>query len=172
MIRMISGVTRAEDGLKTPESEPFSLSAASERRLIELGVAVNVGTLDADTDETSVATLTGDELDLGAGVNTQTESAGSGDTEEPPAYSINTKLPELRSIMEGCGLPYRVGMKKTEIIAALDEHYGLSVAEEDNEGLDELNEEGYEAEGEGANESQDGDDDEEPPELSPEAPGL
>lgn len=145
MIRMISGTTRTEWGTKSPASGPFSASAAIEERLVRLGVAVYVDTVEPETDKTGVATGAGGENSHEAGEDPPGGGDSSGGLDKPPAYSVDMKAAELRAIMELCGLTYKVGMTKADMVAALDEYY-------------------RDADGE--------DDGEDPPDLSPEAPDV
>jgi hypothetical protein len=55
------------------------------------------------------------------------------DSEEKPEYSINMKFDDLRELLKECELPYKVGMTKADIVAALDEFYGENPPELDAE---------------------------------------
>ena len=85
-----------------PGSEPFSLDPEREAELVKLGIAEYV----VDEDNTEEP----EEPELPEGV------------EEIPAYSVDMKATELREIGKMCGLTFKVGMSKAEMVAALDAH--------------------------------------------------
>lgn len=56
------------------------------------------------------------------------DKADGSDTEDPdsiekPEYSMDTKFDDLRELLKKCELPYKVGMTKADIVAALDEFF-------------------------------------------------
>ena len=51
--------------------------------------------------------------------------------QDKPQYSIDMKASELRELLEECGLIYRVGMSKADMVAALDCYFEEET--EDNE---------------------------------------
>lgn len=55
-----------------------------------------------------------------------------------PEYNKDMKLSELREIMEMYQIPYKVGMSKGEIVAKLDEYFGV-VEEEIIDDMPDLN---------------------------------
>ena len=100
-----------------PGSEPFSLDPEREAELVKLGIAEYVVDEDnteepeePDTDKPIGFDETPDEPELPEGV------------EEIPAYSVDMKATELREIGKMCGLTFKVGMSKAEMVAALDAH--------------------------------------------------
>jgi hypothetical protein len=119
---------------KRPGDPPFPLADDKAERLVSLGVAEY-----ADAPEggkpakppkngrvKAVATRseggkTGKAGVPPSGAETGAQSAGGG--EGKPAYDADTKIDELRALMRECGLPYRVGMTKAEMVAALDEFF-------------------------------------------------
>ncbi len=99
MIKMIIGVYGHYSGSgvepKDKNSPPFELSAEEEAQLVEQGVAVYVD---------------GGRTALPAGVGTISQ------------YNESSSVSELREIGKTLGLTFKVGMKKTDMIAALDAH--------------------------------------------------
>ena len=79
----------------TKESGPFEASAEQEARLVELGLAVYV-----DGGTTALP-------DGVVGI---------------PEYSIENTANELREIGKLCGLTFKVGMTKAQMVEALDAH--------------------------------------------------
>ena len=126
MIRMISGVYGGKDGVKRPGDKPFSLSPAEEARLVARKVAVYVDTpAPAPVDD-----YVPEDAPIGFD-ETPPEDFVEGDDELPelpegviaiPEYSVAMKATELREIGKLCGLNFKVGMTKEEMVAALDKH--------------------------------------------------
>lgn len=87
----------------TKDSGPFVASEEQEARLVKLGLAEYV------TDGTPIGFDEAPE-DLPEGV------VGI------PEYSIDNTANELREIGKLCGLTFKVGMTKAEMVAALDAH--------------------------------------------------
>lgn len=118
MIEIICGVYGGKNGMKRPGDGAFSLPADEEARLVARKVARYVGTpAQADTED-----------DLPGDVN---DSAPIGFDEMPPLpegvigipeYSVDMKATELREIGKLCGLTFKVGMTKEEMVAELDKH--------------------------------------------------
>lgn len=119
MIQIISGVYGTKTGMKRASDGSFKLSAKEEARLVNRGVAKYVGapTVEPPEDE--------DAPELPDGVT------------GIPEYSIETSAKELREIGKLCGLTFKVGMSKAEMVAALDKH----IEEHTVEGV-EVNEDG------------------------------
>lgn len=85
-------------------SGPFEAGAEQEARLVALGMAVYV---DKSVDTTEPDAVT--ELpELPDGVTAISE------------YSVENTVKELRAIGELCGLTFKVGMTKAEMVEALD----------------------------------------------------
>ena len=135
MIKIICGTygryteqtVKGEDGkaVKTfrvvpmsPGSEPFSLEPEREAELVKLGMAEYVAE-DGESVDEAPELIGFDEIpedtELPEGV------------EEIPAYSVDMKATELRKIGEMCGLTFKVGMSKVEMVAALDEHIAANM---------------------------------------------
>ena len=85
----------------TKESGPFVASEEQEARLVKLGLAVYVDKAPEQNDDLP-------ELPDGVTVI--------------PEYSTENTAAELREIGKLCGLTFKVGMTKAEMVAALDAH--------------------------------------------------
>ena len=70
-------------------------------------------------------------------------TADSG-AEPKPEYDADTKVNDLRDLMTAVGLTFNVGMTKADMIAALDEYYGVDDDGEGNDGDDEDSDGGIE----------------------------
>lgn len=126
MIKMIAGVyglpVKQPNGSVRvvgmgPNSGPFSVDHAREAELVSKKLAVYVG--DAPVEQAP------EEPELPEGV------VGI------PEYTIESTAAELREIGKLCGLTFKVGMSKKEMVAALDAHIdahmvdGVEVDDED-----------------------------------------
>lgn len=117
MIRMIAGKYGLyKDGRvigMTRESGPFEAGATEELRLVSLGIAEYV---DAPAEEKASESVppAGDDAppvpELPEGV------------EGIPMYGVDSSVKELREIGKMCGLTFKVGTTKEEMVAALDAH--------------------------------------------------
>lgn len=120
MIRIICGVYGGKNGVKRPGDEPFSLSPAEEARLVSRKVAVYVNEPAAPEDE-----YVPDDAPIGFD-ETPPEDFDMDDLPDGvigiPEYSVDMKATELREIGKLCGLTFKVGMTKEEMVAALDKH--------------------------------------------------
>ena len=114
MIKMIAGVfglpVTDENGRKRVQamgvnSGPFSADPAQEKRLVDMKLAVYVKAPTLVDDETP-----DEDAKLPDGVT------------GIPEYSVDMKATELREIGALCGLTFKVGMTKAEMVAALDKH--------------------------------------------------
>ena len=92
----------------TKESGPFVASEEQEARLVKLGLAVYVDKAPEQDDDLS---------ELPSGVS------------GIPEYSTNNTVAELREIGKLCGLTFKVGMTKSEMVAALDAHIEANTVE-------------------------------------------
>lgn len=121
MIKMICGVYgHYVDGqviARNKNSEPFEIAPEREAELVALGYAEYVDFVPSDMP------IGFDEVPPDEG-----EAA-------EPSYSIDTSAKELREIGKEHGLSFKVGMSKSEMVAALDAHFGAT-AEEDDDGED------------------------------------
>ena len=129
MIKMIRGVFGLPvNGIVVPKdknSEPFNASEEQEARLVKRGFAVYVDSVEGADDS---APIDFDELpELPEGVTAI------------PEYNEDMKQSELREIGAMCGLTFKVGMTKKEMVAALDAHIEANMV--DGEDFDEDDEE-------------------------------
>lgn len=126
MIRMIRGVfglpvkgiVKAMD----KNSGPFNAGAEQEERLIRLGLAVRV-------DDGEPAPVDEVETDAPIGFD-ETPPLPEGVT-GIPEYSVDMKASELREIGAMCGLTFKVGMTKADMVAALDAHIEANMVDDD-----------------------------------------
>lgn len=102
MIKMIRGVFGLPvNGIVVPKdkySEPFNASEEQEARLVKRGFAVYVGADDSAPNGSDETPPQGDEVNLD-----------------------EMKANELRAYGKGIGLTFRVGVTKTDMIAAIRE---------------------------------------------------
>ena len=108
MIKIIKGVYgyMTPAGIvkpKTAEDAPFSLTAAQEKRLVDLGVAEYVAAEPEAEPEDIMP-------DLPEGVN------------GIPEYSVDMKADELREIAKEMGLTFKSGTSKAAMVEAMDKH--------------------------------------------------
>lgn len=64
-------------------------------------------------------------------------SSSKSETEAPkgiPSYNADMKSTELREIMSDYGIPYKVGMSKADMVAALDEYFKEESGEDSDGG--------------------------------------
>lgn len=121
MIKMIAGVfglpITDENGNKRVQamgvnSGPFSADPAQEKRLVDMKLAVYV--------EAPAA--------VDSGVPIGFDETPDEDAKLPdcvigiPKYSVDMKATELKEIGALCGLTFKVGMTKADMVAALDKH--------------------------------------------------
>lgn len=100
----------------TSADGPQTFSEELEARLVSEGVAKYVEDKPVRRKPTKNDTVNG------------TENA-----QDIPEYSADMKAAELREIMENCGLQYKVGMSKADMVAALDAYFGDEVEDEDED---------------------------------------
>lgn len=73
-----------------------------------------------------VATAVGDDNGQVTSDNLPDNETGSndaGDAQGIPEYSTDMKVTELREILEECQIPFKVGMSKADMVAALDAYF-------------------------------------------------
>lgn len=117
----VNGIVKPMD----KNSGPFCTSEENEKRLVERGYAVYVDSVEGADDS---APSGFDELpELPEGVTAI------------PEYNEDMKQSELREIGAMCGLTFKVGMTKKEMVAALDAHIEANMVE--GEDFDEDDEE-------------------------------
>ena len=100
MIRLISGVYGAEDGLKRPKDGPFSLTDNEEARLVSRGVAEYV------FDRTTLPVAP-----------SRTESVGA------MRYDEGMTMKQLRGIADYLGLDTSKLRSKRDVVKLLDAHF-------------------------------------------------
>lgn len=116
MIQIVCGVYGHHiNGRVVPKdrnAEPFELTPEQEARLVKQGIAVYVGpSIEPDVEPEQEPDGDAPELpELPDGVT------------GIPAYNVDMKATELREIGAMCGLTFKVGMSKVEMVAALDKH--------------------------------------------------
>jgi hypothetical protein len=116
----VNGIVKAMD----KNSGPFEAGAEQEARLIRLGLAVRVDggePAHAETVDTSTPIGFDETPPLPEGVTAI------------PEYSVDMKATELREIGAMCGLSFKVGMKKTEMVAALDAYVEANMVDDEDE---------------------------------------
>ena len=123
MIRLISGVYGAEDGLKRPKDGPFSLTDNEEARLVSRGVAEYV------FDRTTLPAAP-----------SRTESVGA------MRYDEGMTMKQLRGIADYLGLDTSKLRSKRDVVKLLDAHFASAGAgeeppEDEDEPADETDEE-------------------------------
>ena len=158
-VKIINGIYghRPNGGIVVPVSPAdgaIELSDEEAVRLIKLGVAAMAGATELpeafqlfgtavkvaagdDARESgtgAVATPQGGNADGEAGEDTPEENGGeegAQDAQEKTSYNVVMKVDELRALLNEHGVPYRVGMTKADMVAALDEYF--SGGEDDGE---------------------------------------
>ena len=127
MIEMIAGVfglpVKQPNGktrvvAKGPKDGPFAASKEQEARLVSMKLARYVE-LPEEDDEAGAPIGFNDMPELPEGVTAI------------PEYSEESTAKELREIGKLCGLTFKVGMTKAEMVAALDEHIEANMVEGD-----------------------------------------
>ena len=111
---------------KTRNDDPFELPDSEAERLIALGVAIAVQNGGAETVQKAVATGEESKATDGASDDTPTESSGTegeADNQEKPVYNADMKVDDLRALLEKYNLPYKAGMTKADMVAALDAYF-------------------------------------------------
>lgn len=131
MIKIVCGVYgHYIDGrvvAKNSDSEPFSLTPRQEAELVAKGVAAFV-------DEVTEVSHAGASAPIGFDESPESDI-------EIPEYSVDMKADELREIGKDCGLHFKVGMTKADMVAALDAFFAEKIDEDD---ADEAEDDGME----------------------------
>lgn len=127
MIKMIRGVfglpVKGIVQAKDKNSDPFEAGAEQEERLVRLGLAVKV----EDSEPAPVETV---DTDTPIGMD-EMPPLPEGVT-AIPEYSVDMKATELREIGAMCGLTFKVGMSKADMVAALDKHIAENTIEDED----------------------------------------
>lgn len=90
---------------------------------------VSIGTAAYITEEyptQAVITPPVDEEQAGAGGNTEEDEntpEGEENDTDAPEYSVSMKADQLRALLEKCGIPFKFGMTKADMVAVLDQHF-------------------------------------------------
>lgn len=108
MIRLISGVYGAEDGLKRPKDGPFSLTDNEEARLVSRGVAEYV------FDRTTLPAAP-----------SRTKSVGA------MRYDEGMTMKQLRGIADYLGLDTSKLRSKRDVVKLLDAHFASAGTDEE-----------------------------------------
>ncbi len=109
---------------KGPQDPAFEVDDDKAKRLVDLGIAKYV-------DAVPVATPSESFEEAGSSNNLPENEAPAEDENEDdsgnniPEYSIDSHVSDLRTIAKAEGISFKVGMTKSEMITALDEHFGV-----------------------------------------------
>lgn len=111
--------------VKGPSDGAFDVDDNEAKRLVDRGIAQYVG----DTPVATVEEHANEEYASDNSTETKAvaESEYDGDVETDilPEYGINSTVAELRAIAKDAGISFKVGTTKSEMVAALDEHFGV-----------------------------------------------
>ena len=129
MIRMLRGVFGLPvDGIvkaMDKNSGAFDAGAEQEERLVRLGLAVKV----EDGGNIAYPVETVDTTDpIGMDEMPPLPEGVTG----IPEYSVEMKATELREIGKMCGLTFKVGMSKADMVDALDKHIAENTVEDED----------------------------------------
>ena len=153
LIKIINGTygysspTNKSVQTKTVNDAPFEVTSSEAKRLVTLNIAAYVEMNDEEdssttttTSETSlngIATLENDEEIPPADLNTHTtETDEIPLSEGTPTYNADMPVAELKAILDDCGLTYKAGMNRVEMVAMLDDYFS---SEEDDDAAPNLN---------------------------------
>lgn len=110
----------------TEADGPQTFSEEYEARLVSEGIAKYIDHSEPPKKSTltGVATAVGEDKEQDVTPpKAETGSKSEKMAQEVPKYSTNMKVVELREILEECQIPYKVGMSKANIVAALDAYF-------------------------------------------------
>ena len=123
MIKIVSGVyghyINGRVVAKDKNSPPFSLTPEREAELVEKGIAEYFEEYSASLDPIGFD-----------------ETPPDDDGDNIPAYSAKNTVKELRDLGKAHGLTFKVGMSKADMLAELDDLFGVEEAEADDEAAD------------------------------------
>ena len=140
MIKMIAGVygmkVKRADGSEYVKgmgvgSGSFSLAPEKEAELVAKGVAQYV-------DEVAPIPVA-DDIPEQPEDSAELPELPDGVT-AIPEYSVNDKADTLRKIGEMCGLKFKVGMSKSDMVAALDAHIEANMEDDPDAVVDDVDE--------------------------------
>ena len=119
MIQMICGTyghyVNGQVIARTKDSDPFEISPEREAELVSKGLAVYVNDAPIGFDEIPPELLPDDVTPI-------------------PEYSTENTAKELREIGSICGLTFKVGMSKADMVAALDAFFDENLTDEEPDG--------------------------------------
>lgn len=118
--------------VKTTGSAPFEVDDNEAARLVKLGVAKIHGESGKRPETGGVSNEEGSDPTED---ERSTESETEDDMIEPPEYSTDLSVGELRAIAKKVGISFKVGTTKEDMVAMLDEYF------KDNESGDSDNDE-------------------------------
>ena len=137
MIEMIAGIfgLPIKDGRgKTlrikgmgPDDGPFSTTPEREAELVKKGLARYVTEPFKEMVNVPAAEYAQDQNPIGFDEMPPLPE----DVIGIPEYSVDMKVAELREIGAMCGLTFKVGMSKADMVAALDAHLETNVVDDD-----------------------------------------
>jgi hypothetical protein len=134
MIIVTNGIVVYNRAAITEKDGPQNLPPEIEARLVSEGVAEYVNRPVEKSNGKRVATPPEKKKGQGEGDHQPAKEPSSESqraAQDKPQYSIDMKASELRELLEECGLIYRVGMSKADMVAALDCYFEEET--EDNE---------------------------------------
>lgn len=114
----VQPITRRDGAIALPDEEAA--------RLVRLRVAAYCGEVEPEEINSGVATPEGGEDEEAGGDDLpdgESGAEGEGAALSKPEYDSNTSFDDLKELIKGCGLVFRVGMSRSDLIAALDEYY-------------------------------------------------
>lgn len=119
--------------VKTTASEPFEVDDKEAARLVKLGVAKIHRESGKRPEKGDVSSKEGNDPTED---ERSTESETEDDMIEPPEYSTDSSVGELRAIAKKVGISFKVGTTKEDMVAMLDEYFKDN--ESDGSGNDEF----------------------------------
>ena len=119
----VNGIVKGMD----KNSGPFDAGAEQEERLVRLGLAVKVEVADGEPAHTA-----DDVVDTDTPIGMDDMPPLPEGVTGIPEYSVDMKATELREIGKMCGLTFKVGMTKEEMVAALDKHIAENTVEDED----------------------------------------
>lgn len=141
--RAVNPVTKAVRVRPVRMGERVEVSDQEAARLVALGVAAYLDENSQDNPASDADSPGNGENGDGAGKHPSEADPPSTGLETPPAedtppeedgdeipeYSTDMKADQLRALLEQYGVPYKSGMNKADMVAALDEYFAQDVGE-------------------------------------------
>lgn len=103
--------------VKTVDDSPFEVEDSEAKRLVKRKVAEIVGEHENSAENEPLPNTEG---------SNPTNGENGADNDMPPEYSTKLSVNELRAIAKKVGISFKVGTTKEEMVAALDEYFGIS----------------------------------------------